>query len=73
MGMAKLVHKPHKRPEIAYNIPNGTDHFWVSETSIKFPHTAKEAQIKRTHVGTDIVDTFSEFSFLSKDNHFGMF
>lgn len=76
MELAKLMQNVHKRVEIPYSIPNSTHHSWASETSMdpsKFPWTAKEAQITRSHVDIDFVDSFSEFNCLSSGNHFGMF
>lgn len=73
MGLGKLMQDLHKRAEIPCSIPNIANRSWVSETSLKFPWTAKEAQITRSHVDTDIGDSFSEFNCLSRGYHFGMF
>lgn len=62
----------NRRAEIPFNIPNSTNHFWATETSLKFPRTAKEAEITKSPVGTDIVVSFSEFIWLCRRNNFGI-
>lgn len=62
MGLAKLISNLHKRSGIPYMNTNVINHLRVSETSFKFLLTAKETQITRSHVDTDIVDNFSEFN-----------
>lgn len=73
MGLTKLMQDLHKRAEIPYSIPNIANCSWVGETSLKFSWTAKEAQITRLHVDTDLGDSFSEFNCLSGGYNFGMF
>lgn len=73
--LLRLLHwadKINRRAEIPFNIPDSTNHFWEIETSLKFPRTAKEAEITKSPVGTDIVVSFSEFICLCRGNNFGI-